>query len=357
MKKVKKIKAKPRLKKASRAKAKKIKKIALFGGTFDPIHYGHLNSIEMLEAQLKFDEIFVVPANQNPFRQNTRVTEGRHRLEMVRRALSDPSRFSNVKVISDEIDKGGVSYTVETIRVLKAKLREAEFYLCVGADQLSVFDQWRDYKKILALANLVVTTRPGHDLARAKANMPAWLQEELVNFRFPRGRLKSKKSIQFVSLQDIDVSASEIRRRARRSESIEHLTPAAVVQYIAEQKIYTPQDRKVENYREFTKFCAKVAIDHGALQVQGYDLRELTQPAEFALVATGTSARHTRSLSESIVKEAREQFDIYPQSTEGVQQGRWVIVDYGTLMIHIFFDYVRSEYRIEDLWAGAKRIE
>ncbi len=276
---------------------------------------------------------------------------------MVKCALSDRERFSNVKIMSDEIDRGGVSYTVETIRALKAERREAELYLCMGADQLNGFAHWREYKKILTLANLVVTTRPGYDLARAKANMPAWLQAELVSFRFPRGRLKSKKTIQYVNLQDIDVSASEIRRRARRGESIEHLTPAAVVQYIVGQKIYTPQDRKVEDYREFTKFCAKVAIDHGALQVHGYDLRELTQPAEFALVATGTSARHTRSLSESIVKEAREQFDIYPQSTEGAQEGRWIIVDYGTLMIHIFFDYVRSEYRIEDLWAGAKRIE
>ncbi len=347
-----------RVAKGAKTKAQKrtrLKKIGIFGGTFDPIHYGHLNSIETLQSALKFDEFFVIPANQNPLRVNSRTAIGDQRLEMAQLALSDQERFSNVHVLTDEIERGGLSYTAETLRRLTSRLPGCEFYLCMGADQLNVFDRWRDYRKILSLSNLIITTRPGHEIATSKSGLPAWLQDELKSFRYPIGKLKTNKTIRFVSLNDIDVSASEIRRKVRHGESVEHLTPVA--NYLVEHKVYAPEDRKIDDYREFAKFCAKIAIDRGALNVQAYDLRQIAQPSEFTVVATGTSARHTRGLCESIAKEARDNFDIFPLSTEGLQESRWVIVDYGHLIIHVFFDYVRNEYRIEDLWAGASRIE
>lgn len=276
---------------------------------------------------------------------------------MARRALNDLERFPSVRVVADEIERGGVSYTVDTVRALKAKMRGAEFYLCMGADQLNGFNGWREYEKLLTLVHLVVTTRPGYEFKLSKERLPGWLQAELKALRGSRGQLKSKKTIQFVTLRDIDVSASDVRRKLRRGESVEHLTPSSVIQYVSENALYTPRDRKVDDYRQFTKYCAKVAADHGGINIQSYDLRELSQPAEFSIVMTGTSTRHTRALAESIVKQARDDFDIYPQSTEGAQEGRWIIVDYGSLMIHIFFDYVRTEYRIENLWEGAARIE
>jgi nicotinate-nucleotide adenylyltransferase len=262
-----------------------------------------------------------------------------------------------VKVISDELDRGGLSFTVETLGRLKAQNKSIELFLCMGADQLAGFNKWRDYKKILSLANLVVTTRPGHELPKTKTELPTWLQTELSTFRFPKSVLKSKKTIQFVVLQDVEVSASEIRRRARRNEQVEHLTPHAVADYIRENKVYTAADLKIADYQEFAKFCSHVMNDRGALSIQGYDLRKLTQPAEFSIVASGTSTRHVRALCENVVKEAKEQFDIYPVSTEGMQEGRWVIIDYGSLMIHFFYDFVRNEYRIEDLWKSAPRIQ
>lgn len=303
------------------------------------------------------DELYVIPANQNPLRTNARSAEGRHRLKMAEIAIAELASLGKVKVLSDEIDRGGLSYTIDTLTRIKSQRKDIEFYLCMGADQLAGFNKWKDYKKILSTANLVVTTRPGHELPKAKTELPTWLQTELSTFRYPKSAFKSKKTIQFIELRDIDVSASEIRRKTRRNEQVEHLTPHAVADYIRDNKVYTAADLKIADYQEFAKFCSHVMGDRGALGIQGYDLRKLTQPAEFSIVASGTSTRHVRALCENVVKEAKEQFDIYPQSTEGLQEGRWVIIDYGSLMIHFFYDFVRNEYRIEDLWSSAPRID
>jgi nicotinate-nucleotide adenylyltransferase len=234
--------------------------------------------------------------------------------------------------------------------------KDAQFYLIIGADQLPHFDKWKEFQKILKLANLVVTSRPGTDLPPSKAEMPEWLQKQIKVYRSDRGTLKTGNELRFVNLQDVDVSGTEVRRKVRRDENVLSLIPSQVFDYIKEQKLYDKSEVLISDYSEFTRFCAKIAADKGGLSPSAYDLREMVQPSEFALVLSGTSTRHTRALSEHIIKEAKDRYGIYPQSTEGLQEGRWIIIDYGALMIHIFYDFVRNEYRLEELWRQAKSL-
>jgi nicotinate-nucleotide adenylyltransferase len=315
-----------------------------------------LNSIETVYSGLKLDEFWIVPAYQNPLREPLSGPTAPQRLEMVKRALAAIQNDRPILARGDEVARGGASYTVETLTQFVRERKEAEFYLIIGADQLPHFDKWKDFQKILKLANLVVTSRPGTELPQSKADMPEWLQKQLKAYRSDRGILKSGKELRFIKLQDVDVSGTEVRRKVRREENVLNLIPSQVFDYIKEQKLYDKSEILISDYSEFTRFCAKIAVDKGGLAALAYDLREVVQPSEYALVLSGTSTRHTRALSEHIIKEAKDQYGIYPQSTEGLQEGRWIIVDYGALMIHIFYDFVRNEYRLEELWRQAKRL-
>jgi nicotinate-nucleotide adenylyltransferase len=193
-------------------------------------------------------------------------------------------------------------------------------------------------------------------LPASKNDMPVWLQGLVKNFRADKGVLSTGRKLFFVKLNDVDISASDIRRKIRRDENVLHLLPSQILDYIKQQKLYDKSDVLVSDYTEFAKFCAQVINSKGGLSINAYDLRELVQPAEFAVVASGTSTRHTRALSEYIIQEAKQRYGIYPQSTEGQQEGRWIVVDFGALMVHLFYDFVRNEYRIEELWQQGKRI-
>ncbi|MCB0350490.1 MAG: ribosome silencing factor, partial [Bdellovibrionales bacterium] len=278
-----------------------------------------------------------------------------HRLGGVKAALStlDSDKF---KIRDDELLKSGVSYTYDTILDFTKKYPEDAFYLIVGVDQLENFDKWKEFKKLLKISKLVVTSRPGLELPQTKKELPAALASLVKTFRHDRAILKGGGEIIFVKLNDVDVSATEIRRKLRRDESVNHLTPGAVVDYLVANNVYDKSELLVKDYAAFTKYCAKILNQTGGLSVTAYDVREMTQPSEFTLTASGTSTRHTKALCEHVVKEAKEKFGIHPQSTEGMQEGRWVVIDYGSLMIHLFYDFVRNEYRIEDLWAGAPKL-
>lgn len=338
-------------------KAEKKRKIGLFGGTFDPVHFGHLNSVETILKDLKFDEVWIVPTRQNPFREPLQKPSPEQRLEMVRLALKTlEADGQQYKVCDEEIRRSGISYTIDTLAALKKQNKNVEFTIVIGADQLAGFSKWKDYKKILKAANLVVTSRPNSDLPKEKSELPDWLKVQAKSYRGEKVALKSGSEVRFFHLKDLNISGTDVRRKIRRGESIEHMIPAVVLEYIKANKIYDPSDVLVSDYSDFTKFCGHAISDKGGLSVNAYDVRSMVQPAEYTLAASGTSTRHTRALAEHVVKQAKEKYGIYPQSLEGQSEGRWIVIDFGALMIHIFYDYVRNEYRIEDLWSNAAKL-
>lgn len=343
--------------KAKRSLGKKKIKVGIFGGTFNPVHFGHMNSLETVLAEMKLNQIWVVPALQNPLREKEEGPKPEHRLKMLELALSSLNQGDEKFVLKDdEIVRGGISYTIDTVKQFEKKSPEADLFLIIGADQLETFNKWKDFRKLLEKVNLVVTSRPGSVLPKKKDECPEWLAELVKSSRPGKFSLKTGKTVQFIMLNDVAVSATEVRKKMRIGSKVDHLVPNMVLEYIRNENLYKEVKTKISDYTEFTKFCADVLKDMGGLGISAYDVRNMVQPTEFAMAVSGTSTRHAKSLAEKVVKQVKEEYGVYPQGTEGLSEGRWVVLDYGSLMIHIFYDFVRNEYRIEDIWQRGSKI-
>lgn len=323
-------------------------KIGLFGGSFNPPHNGHLNSLQTVLKKLGLDKIYVIPTSQNPLKMELEGPTAEQRLEMVREALNSYEKFF---ILDDqEVKKGGVSYTIDTIANFEKTNPNDELYLIIGADNFADFSKWKDYKSILKKSNLIVTTRPGYDLPDSKEELPDYLQDLVEEYDFNFIELKTGKSVQFLNLKDLEISSSELRKWLRSSKPVEKYLPLTVENYIKKNKLYLPTADKVSDYKIFTEFCADVLFDKKGIQVRGFDLTKMTAPSEYALIVSGTSTRHTVAMSEHVVQAVKGEFGVRPLSVEGTDEGRWVVVDYGNLIVHIFYDFVRQEYSLENLW-------
>ncbi len=197
-------------------------KIGILGGTFDPIHNGHLAIAEEARKRMGLAEVYFGPAGRTPLKESGTILAAEHRIEMVRLAIADYPYF---KLSTIEIDRPGPSYTVDTIAELRDKFgAENELYFIIGLDSLAQLPRWREPARIIRMCRLGAVPRPGYSLPDTntlEAAMPGISQRLTV--------LDEPKS---------DVSATEVRQRAKRGESISHLVPEEVVEYIKRQKLY-----------------------------------------------------------------------------------------------------------------------
>lgn len=323
------------------------KRTGVFGGTFNPIHSAHVNVITSVKQRLNLGRVIVVPAARNPLKPETEGPTDEQRLEMAQLAVQE---FPYVEVSDTEIKRGGVSFTVDTLRELAKTVDARDLYLIVGLDAFEEFDKWKNFEEVLTLANLAVVSRPNHQLPFGEDDIPKGLKPLIAAFDRQFIALTTGRSIEFIRLADQDVSSSDVRKRLRSNRNVDRHLSIKVEEYIREQGLYAPLGPKIGDYEAFTKFCAQALWDRKAINVRGFDLRKSESATEFALIASGTSTRHAQSLAESVQRAVKEEFSVLPQSTEGMSEGRWVLLDYGSLIVHVFYDFVRQEYRLEDLW-------
>lgn len=329
-------------------------KIGIFGGSFNPPHNGHVNSLVTVQKKMGFDKIHIIPNNLNPLKIPTELPNAEHRIEMCKQAFST---YGSAFFVDDiEIQRGGKSYTIDTIKELRKHYEARDLYLIIGADNFETFSEWKDYKKILKEINLVVTTRPGYEIPDTEEEFPAYLSGLIGESDFGTVELTTGRSIEFITLNDLDISSSELRKKLRVGRPVDKYLPLSVESYIKAHKIYRTTSEKVSDYAKFTAFCAQVIFDKKGIAVRGFDLQALGSTTDFTLIASGTSTRHAASIAENLVMAVKEEFNLLPQGVEGVDEGRWVVVDYGPLIIHIFYDYVRQEYKLEELWSAGKEI-
>ncbi|MBC7743425.1 MAG: nicotinate (nicotinamide) nucleotide adenylyltransferase [Bdellovibrionaceae bacterium] len=323
-------------------------KIGIFGGSFNPPHNGHVNSLTTVQKKMGFDLIHIIPNSQNPLKIPMDGPSDQHRLEMARLAFSS---YGPAFAVNDtELKRGGKSYTIDTINELLKKYKSNELFLIIGADNFETFAQWKDYKKILELVNIVVTTRPGYQIPENETEWPAYLANMVAESDFGTLELTTGRSVEFITLNDLDISSSELRKKLRLGRPAEKFLPLAVESYIKENNLYKTTNAKISDFKKFANFCAQILFDKKAIAVKGYDLEKVSSTCDIALIASGTSTRHTSSMAENLVRAVKDEFNFYPLGVEGVDEGRWVVVDYGALIVHVFYDFVRQEYRLEDLW-------
>jgi nicotinate-nucleotide adenylyltransferase len=191
-------------------------KIGIYGGTFDPPHLGHLIVAEHVRVHQGLDRVVFIPVAMAPHKQGQQVTEARHRLAMLSLAVATNPAF----VVSDEeIRRGGVSYTVDTLAALRAMDPAADLSILIGADNARDFDSWKDPAAIRAAARIVVMHRPRVelDLGELKKKIP----EAVV-----------------VDVPGIDIAGRVIRRRIAAGLSVKYLVPDGVLDYILQNSLY-----------------------------------------------------------------------------------------------------------------------
>lgn len=212
--------------------------IGLLGGTFDPIHYGHLRLAEELAEVLNISQVRIIPAGNPPHRGQPRAAAA-HRLEMVRRAVAGNPRFL---LDTREIDKTGPCYSVDTLAALRAELPPAtSLVLFMGGDAFLGLTTWHEWRRLFDLAHIAVAHRPGYSLASWEDALPDPLRTLLSTRRCEQAAEIAEKPAGRVFLHTItqlDISASQIRDRALRGKSLRYLLPDPVIHYINENHLY-----------------------------------------------------------------------------------------------------------------------
>lgn len=195
-------------------------RIGVLGGTFDPVHNGHLHIAEALRHALGLDRIVWVPAGRPPHKQGQIVSSDEDRLQMLRLALAG-SPADEVSLV--DLERNGPSYTADTLEALTHHFDRARLFFLMGEDSLRDFPTWHDPNRILDLADLAVAGRPGvdADLEKVARDLPG------IDGR-----------VHLVSTAELAISSSDIRRRVRAHESIRGLVPPAVADYIQQHHLY-----------------------------------------------------------------------------------------------------------------------
>jgi nicotinate-nucleotide adenylyltransferase len=185
----------------------------IFGGTYNPPHWGHLLVAESIRESLSLDIVTFVPTSVPPHKYANGLVAPEHRMEMVRCAIAGNPGFE----VSDvEIRRGGVSYTVDTLQAFKDKDPTDSLHLLIGMDNLIEFNTWRSPETILQLAEVIVMTRPG----------------------FSRAPSGDSERFTFCSVPAVDVSSTDIRSRIKQHKSVRYLIPQAVAEYIRLHELY-----------------------------------------------------------------------------------------------------------------------
>jgi len=190
-----------------------MKSVGLFGGSFDPVHLGHLLVAQAAKEELGLDRLFFIPAAQSPFKPGRQPSAGTERSRLLRIALAGKTWC---ELDTQEVDRGGVSFTIDTLREYARRFPHARLFYLIGADHVANLPKWRDAQELAQLAEFVAVPRPGEG-----------------NPLFPapfRGRT--------LSGFPLAVSSSQIRDRVKSGLTIDHLIPAAVAEAIRNNRLY-----------------------------------------------------------------------------------------------------------------------
>jgi nicotinate-nucleotide adenylyltransferase len=193
------------------------RRIGIMGGTFDPIHHGHLVAASETQARFELDEVIFVPTGEPWQKSDREVSTAEDRYLMTVVATASNPRFSVSRV---DIDRGGATYTVDTLRDLRAKYPDDDLFFITGADAMQQILSWRQADELFTLAHFVGVTRPGY---------------QLVDTHLPSG------SVSLIEVPAMAISSTDCRARVAVGEPVWYLVPDGVVQYISKRRLYLAQ--------------------------------------------------------------------------------------------------------------------
>lgn len=204
------------------------KKIGLLGGSFNPIHTGHLLLAESARDQYELDKVLFIPTGNNPFKLSQDEISREHRLKMVELAIEGNMYF---EILTLEIDQEGITYTIDTINKIKEIYRDCDFYFIAGADLMFEITLWKGAPELLKAVKFITTFRPGYSHDRLDVRI-----QELQDIY--------GASIFKLYTTEMDIASSDIRSRIKNGYSIRYLLPDSVETYIREYGLYLPCSNK-----------------------------------------------------------------------------------------------------------------
>jgi nicotinate-nucleotide adenylyltransferase len=355
-------------------------RIGILGGTLDPFHAGHLALARAARDELGLDRILVVPAAEPPHKVGRRISRAADRLAMVDAGIAGEP---GLEVSRIELNRTGPSYTVDTVAELAALEREVgrvpDISVILSAESFATLPDWHDPKRLLELARIVVGPRSGHPIPdRAEID------------RLTGGRADRVTAIDGPLLE---VSASSIRLRAAEGDSLDGLVPPPVARYIDAHRLYrqpepledeSPVTDPAENPAAATAVTSTIprpdglpnrgpaaagderpldvarrivelAEDKKAADIVLLDLTGLTTLADAFVICSGGSERQLDAIADGILEGMRAE-RVRPIGREGTAASHWVLVDFGSVVVHIFTPPERDYYSLEKYWAQARTV-
>ena len=327
-------------------------RIGIMGGGFDPFHLGHMNSLLTLQETFHFQKIIVIPAFQPPLSEILIKDSAEQRLEMLKEALAS---YSFMEIDSQEIKRKGKSYSYRTVENIYKKNHNKELFVIIGLDQFQVFDQWKEFERIIKKSNLIVTSRPPFKFSSKKKKIQKGLQKFVKIHRANKISLTTGHSIYFQSLKDKNISSSLIRKKIKDNKSIESFVPKSISRYIKKNNLYQ-SNLSNRGIKSFLDFCVQELEDKKAFDIKTFNLTLRSVPFSAGLIASSSNAQHCKVLSRHLQSKIQQEFKIRPLGKEGQTEGRWIVLDYNDVVIHIFYDYVRDFYNLEKIWKTSSEV-
>ncbi len=205
------------------ALTKKRYKLAIMGGTFDPVHYGHLVTAETARAEFGFNKVIFVPSGYPPHKVGQEISEAHHRYLMTVLAVTTNPFFEVSRI---EVDRQGYSYAIDTVKAIKEKYKQWDIYFITGADAVLEILTWKSIDELIELCTFVAATRPGFDL-------------ELLDQKLEKISKDAKDKFLRFEVPALAISSTDIRRRVANGKPIKYLLPEAVEHYIYSHKLYS----------------------------------------------------------------------------------------------------------------------
>ena len=313
------------------------KKIGIFGGSFDPPHKGHEFIVQTCLSDLGFDEIYLIPSYRTPRKIKSQTRE-KDRLEMLKKVFQNQKE---VKILDLEIKRKGASYTIDTLNELDEK---GEVHLIMGEDVFLDFPKWKNFQKILNQVHLVVFLRTQGSLSLK--DFPVLFSKLIQSKSHEVWKLKNQKEIIFVPPHEHFrlFSSTQIRNQLKFNFFKKENIPKNIHSDI---KLYYKYLKSLSQ-KNLQKDLLQFLESKGALNPKIYFFDQKFY--EYLLITSGLNLRHVRFLARSLKEYIKKNYGIEPDYVEGEELHQWIVFDYGFLVIHIFYDYLRNYYQLEELW-------
>ena len=354
--------------------------IGILGGTFDPFHAGHLALARAARDALGLERILVVPAAVPPHKLNQAISPAADRLAMVEAGITGEP---GLEVSRIELDRVGPSYTIDTVAELaaaeRAAGREPDIAVILSAESFVGLASWHEPERLLDLARIVVAPRAGHP-----APDPATV--ERIAFGRP-------DRVIVIDGPLVDVSASSIRRLAAEGRPLGDLVPPGVAKYIESHRLYrqpepledpSPVTEPAEDPQigtaatstiprpdglpnrgpaaptderplDMARRIVELAEDKKAADIVLLDLTGLTTLADAFVICSGGSERQLDAIADGVIGGMRDE-KVRPIGREGTAASHWVLVDFGSVVVHIFTPPERDYYSLEKHWSEARTV-